>query len=249
MRIKRLRVFAGSNGFGKSELYKYLVEQKIFHPYLYVNADEIAQKLETGYSLQNLEFDFSKENILLYLENSTFAKYLNFNLLKDTFFIKDNILFLTKNVNQLTYLAAGIADFLRNQLLLSDSSFSCETVFSHPSKLEFLKQAKEHGFKIYLYYIATKNPAINIERVDNRVEEGGHFVPKDKIESRYYKTMENLYSAILLSDKAYLFDNSNDEEKRTYSNFAKVQNGCIELLKDVVPDWFERFVINKQVNI
>ena len=118
-----------------------------------------------------------------------------------------------------------------------------------PAKLEFLKQAKEHGFKIYLYYIATKNPAINIERVDNRVEEGGHFVPKDKIESRYYKTMENLYSAILLSDKAYLFDNSNDEEKRTYSNFAKVQNGCIELLKDVVPDWFERFVINKQVNI
>ena len=78
--------------------------------------------------------------------------------------------------------------------------------------------------KIYLYYIATKNPAINIERVDNRVEEGGHFVPKDKIESRYYKTMENLYSAILLSDKAYLFDNSNDEEKRTYSNFAKVHN-------------------------
>lgn len=72
----------------------------------------------------------------------------------------------------------------------------------HPSKLEFLKQAKKSRFKIYLYFIATKNPAINIERVDNRVEEGGHSVPKDKIESRTLLLLRNLVNPFLLP---YLF--------------------------------------------
>jgi len=78
-------------------------------------------------------------------------------------------------------------------MLKANSSFSFETVFSHPSKVDFLADAKNAGFKIYLYFVATENPIINQERVQIRVDLGGHDVPKDKIISRYHRTMDYLY--------------------------------------------------------
>jgi len=42
----------------------------------------------------------------------------------------------------------------------------------------------------------------------NRVETGGYSVPDEKIISRYSRTMNNLFEALKISDKAYIFDNS-----------------------------------------
>ena len=53
MNIKRLQIFAGPNGSGKSVLYNYLLSQKFFHQYFYINADEIAKGLADGYSFVN----------------------------------------------------------------------------------------------------------------------------------------------------------------------------------------------------
>lgn len=61
-------------------------------------------------------------------------------------------------------------------MLDSDSSFSFESVFSHPSKIDELINAKRKQYKIYLYFIATEAPSINTERVSNRVQLGGHDV-------------------------------------------------------------------------
>ena len=95
--------------------------------------------------------------------------------------------------------------------------------------------------------IATKNPVINEERVKNRVEDGGHDVPVDKIRSRYAKTMDNLYDAIMLSDKAWIFDNSESMESRSYKNFA-IYNASlneISFLEQTIPNWFKEYFIDK----
>jgi predicted ABC-type ATPase len=110
----------------------------------------------------------------------------------------------SKKANNITYLSAAIAEFIRQEMLLSESSFSFESVFSHPSKVDFIRQAKKAGYKTYFYFIATQDYQINQERVLNRVQLGEHDVPPDKIRDRYYKTMHNLYEALRLADRAFL---------------------------------------------
>ena len=101
-------------------------------------------------------------------------------------------------------------------------------------------------FKIYLYFIATRDPKINSARVENRVKMGGHGVPPEKIESRYYRCLDNLYEAIKLCDKVYLFDNSSSGKDVTYTNFAEiVDRVCTVMLEKDIPEWFLKYVYDK----
>jgi predicted ABC-type ATPase len=60
---------------------------------------------------------------------------------------------------------------------------------SHPSKVALLARAQMAGYRTYLYFIATDDPAINISRVRNRVKLGGHAVPEDRIVQRYHRSL------------------------------------------------------------
>ena len=100
------------------------------------------------------------------------------------------------------------AEARRQQCLEAGAPFSFETVFSHPSKIEFIKLAKAHGFRVKLLIVGTESAQISIARVKKRVAEGGHDVPEDKIVARYERTMRHLRIASLLADQTYVFDNS-----------------------------------------
>jgi len=76
-----------------------------------------------------------------------------------------------------SYFASVAADFIRHKLLASGVSFTFETVMSSADKVSFLRKAQRHGFRTYLYFVATEDPIINISRVHNRVRLGGHPVP------------------------------------------------------------------------
>jgi predicted ABC-type ATPase len=52
-------------------------------------------------------------------------------------------------------------------------------------KIDFLDKSLRYGYRNYLYFIATDDPAINISRVEIRVKAKGHDVPEKKIRSRY----------------------------------------------------------------
>lgn len=114
---------------------------------------------------------------------------------------------------------------------------------SHVSKLDEIKAAAKNGYKTYLYFVCLDDPELNISRVNNRVEKGGHMVPKDKIIGRYHRTLENLLPAISLTDKAYLFDNSGN----AMVLIAEVNNGEIVVLVDQnkLPNWFIQYVVNE----
>ena len=84
---------------------------------------------------------------------------------------------------------------------------------SHISKVDFLKETQERGYKNYLYYISTESPLINIERVKQRVGLGGHFVPESKIKSRYFNSLKLLKKAVKYTYRTFVFDNSEKEAK------------------------------------
>lgn len=141
-----------------------------------------------------------------------------------------------------SYLASVASDFIRRKLLLSQQTFTFETVMSARDKVEFLAAAQGAGYRTYLYYVATEDPAINISRVENRVKGGGHDVPADKITTRYYRSLELLWEAIKYSNRAYIFDNSAIEAEL----IAEITNAeKIELRTDSVPAWFKRYVLDK----
>lgn len=87
-------------------------------------------------------------------------------------------------------------------------SFAFETVFSHGSNLAFLRALLAIGYDVHLYFVATGNPLINIERVRNRVELGGHSVPENKIQSRYHRSLQLLSLAVLDVHRTVIYDNS-----------------------------------------
>lgn len=117
---------------------------------------------------------------------------------------------------------------------------------SHKSKIKFLDEAQSAGYRTYLYFVATDDPAINISRVHNRVKLGGHAVPEDRIASRYHRSLDLLYDAIKITSRAYIFDNSGDNTDHGHTWLAEITDGkTLELKTDQVPAWFKRTVLDK----
>ena len=86
---------------------------------------------------------------------------------------------------------------------------------SADEKVEFILNAKKHGYFIRLFFISTSHPKINAARIADRVMKGGHDVPIKKIISRYYRSIENCNIVSSIVDRLYVYDNSIDGEKAT----------------------------------
>lgn len=85
-------------------------------------------------------------------------------------------------------------------------SFVLETTLSGRLYLNYLDKARKQGFKIVLHYYYTEDPIINVERIKNRVLEGGHNVEDEDVIRRHARSLKNLVQ--LYWDKAdiiYIF--------------------------------------------
>ena len=100
-----------------------------------------------------------------------------------------------------------IREGLQNALL-NREDIMYETVFSHPSKLEIIQQARSLGYFVRLFFICTESPRINIDRVAGRFAKGGHTVPGDKVSSRYNRALMYGADALRLVQRGYVYDNS-----------------------------------------
>jgi predicted ABC-type ATPase len=214
-KTKRLRIFAGPNGSGKSTIFPEICQK--FGAGLYLNADKIEDDLTRNAFLDLTDFglDLKQEDWDEFCSANN-SKTLVQKALNEGFDvnvrINDNII-LTNPEKTNSYIASLITIFLCRHLTRKGISYSLESVMSHPSKLNQIEEAKKNGFKVYLYFVCVEDPSINVSRVCNRVTKGGHQVPAEKIISRYSKTLDLLYSALLLVDNCYFFDNSTEEMK------------------------------------
>lgn len=205
--LKRLRILAGPNGSGKTSVYKELRDR--FHWGVFVNADEIEHTLRSDGELDLREYGISGISLAAFQEayNNYFAKW-NTRAAWPSIHYNDGIIRIEEEQYVDSYFAAFLVTFIRDYLLDKGISFSIETVMSHPSKIDLMKTARQKGYRVYLYYVATESSEINVGRVRTRVAEGGHNVPEEKIHSRYKRSLAQLFDAIRCSDRAYLFDNS-----------------------------------------
>jgi predicted ABC-type ATPase len=192
-------IFGGPNGSGKSTITKEVRQEPGF-PALYINADEIAQRLRAGRS--------------------------------ET----------PEQTAQREFEAMRQAEAQRLQLIAKGESFAFETVMSHPSKVALIAHAKSVGYEVALHFVATSDPQINVERVAERVEDGGHNVDTQKIISRYHRSLSLLPAAAELADLTLVYDNSMKSSDARAQLVARVVDGKVELHATPPAYYQERFI-------
>lgn len=144
-----------------------------------------------------------------------------------------------------SYEAAKIAETMRKQLLQEGRSFCYETVFSHHSKIDFVAQAKSMGYSIVLVFIHLDNSSLNQARVSQRVSEGGHHVPDDKVNSRIPRVLKNIKETLPLCDHCYLLDNSSLDNP--YKRIAQTYENKVVFCVPSLPYWAKE-LLNDYLN-
>lgn len=139
------------------------------------------------------------------------------------------------NSPEATLQAARWTTARREELLAASRGIAFETVFSTSDKLDFLARAKSKGYFVRMFFIGTSDPRINAARVADRVMQGGHSVPIDKIISRYVRSMANLTPALAVADRAYVYDNSIDGVEARLC--ARTIDGELRKIYGPLPDW------------
>ena len=228
-------MFAGPNGSGKTTVKSHLRKPADWFG-IDINPDELeATILRTG-QLQLAPFE-------LQTTSDEIREHSYDSALLQAHGLLENVDGITVNAEAVdfsgisfnSYHASVLSDFIRRKSFIARKTFTFETVMSAPDKVELFREARESGYRTYLYYIATEDPAINIQRVRNRVADGGHDVPEDKITARYFRSLRLLASAVSHASRAFFFDTSGSESWY----FAESTEGTsIELKSDELPHWF-----------
>lgn len=86
-----------------------------------------------------------------------------------------------------------------------------ETVLSSGKYRRLVELAHRHGFEVRMIYILLASLKLQIERIAQRVRDGGHDVPADKVAARRTRSFEQLLWFARHVDKCWVFDNSTGE--------------------------------------
>lgn len=118
----------------------------------------------------------------------------------------------------------------RATLITHGTSFITETVFSHPSKVDLVDDAVASGYLVHLHVMLVPVD-VTVGRVAERVLDGGHDVPEQKIRERYARLWDLIVRARARADRTEFFDNST--ARNAFRPIATYQRGL--LLGDA--DW------------
>jgi predicted ABC-type ATPase len=93
-----------------------------------------------------------------------------------------------------------------------NENFAIETTLATKIYKSKIHNAIENGYTIKLLFFWLPSVEMAINRVAVRVSEGGHDIPNEVIERRYFRGIENLFKIYLpLCNEWAVFDNSDGE--------------------------------------
>lgn len=242
----RFRIIAGPNGSGKTTLCKRLAGEFAVNFYTMLNPDEMflqafsTRRIAAPLPISTAELDS-------YVADCSFPESVLAPFLKRNITLDDGLFKFLEADAVNTYTISLITNFIQDRMIVSKQSFSQETVFSHPSKIDALQRAKSLGFRTYLYFIATESPQINAFRVRDRVFKGGHDVPADKIISRFERSLRNVEPALPFLSRAFFFDNS-EREMRYVASYDEVGGWMRRESAEPIPKWFRDAIPSAKFN-
>ena len=103
-----------------------------------------------------------------------------------------------------------IEDLLRREV-----TFSIETTLATKSYLSLVRRAQAKGYRVSIIFFWLNSPELAIKRVAERVQHGGHNIPKDIVRRRYVAGINNLFRLFMPEvDYWDIYDNSEYPRKQ-----------------------------------
>lgn len=121
----------------------------------------------------------------------------------------------------------------RDDALSHRRSFITETVFSHPSKVDLIRQSVLAGYLVTLHVILIPED-VAVMRVEYRVTQGGHKVPETKVRERYRRLWHLVAEARELASRCIFYDNS--LASRPFLPIANYESGRL-VGRPAWPEW------------
>lgn len=230
----RFRIIAGPNGSGKTTLCARLTAEFAVNFYTMLNADALFAEAMSHHAFR-ATLPVEPISLLQYLEACSYPPEVLAPFRDGRIVVKGDCFHFRDVLAINSYTVSLITNFLRHSMMASGLSFSQETVFSHPEKVEALRDAKERGYRTYLYFVATDNPVVNAFRVKSRTAKGGHDVPPDKIVARYGRSLQQIAPSLPFLSRAFFWDNSG-EDFRFLAAYDDQAGFTLET--DDFPAWF-----------
>ena len=94
-------------------------------------------------------------------------------------------------------------------LLAKDETFSIETTLATKSYINLVRRAQAKGYQVNILFFWLRTPELAMQRVAERVANGGHNIPEDIIRRRYVAGISNLFR-LFMSEVDFwdIYDNS-----------------------------------------
>ena len=91
-------------------------------------------------------------------------------------------------------------------------NFAFETTLSGRTYIKLLKDLKEKGYQLHLYFLWIHTVELALERITTRVKSGGHDVPELVVRRRFNKSLTNFFKHYQpLVDSWVIYDNSGEK--------------------------------------
>lgn len=150
-----------------------------------------------------------------------------------------------ENASKIGYRCADELLFFRMEDLCSKGeNFILEFCPTNRNKFETIKYyAKLYNFQIVSYFVGTDSVNINLNRNREREQNGGDYVPDQKIKIRYEDAFNAILEIMCISKSVCFVDNSFEKYKVVATlkkrKFSVYENDCY---------WFNNRVMKKIIN-
>lgn len=116
-----------------------------------------------------------------------------------------------------------------------------ETTLAGNTYLNLMRDVKQRGWAVYLIYIGIADPNLYVLRVSDRVNLGGHDVPRSDILRRYERSLNNLVKAAEIVDRLSLYDNSTSAGHQLVATRDRERT---VIYMQELPGWIDRANLN-----
>jgi predicted ABC-type ATPase len=94
-------------------------------------------------------------------------------------------------------------------LLAKDETFAIETTLATKSYINLVRRAQAKGYQVNVLFFWLRTPELALQRVAERVANGGHNIPEDIVRRRYVAGISNLFRIFIPEvDFWNIYDNS-----------------------------------------
>lgn len=136
-----------------------------------------------------------------------------------------------------------------NHLLEKGEDFAFETTLSARSYVNFIKRAREKGYKVTLVFVWLESVELAKQRVAERVKKGGHNIEADVIERRYEMGLKNFFQLYhFICDYWICVDNSFKINELQFVAEGQINSGWqihnVELWTKIINE-YDRYTNNK----